>query len=249
MKAIGKFRITVALVSALAVVGMAAAALTSSAAAEPPSVWLCGNELVVAGTPCVTVSENLETLILNDMGAPATVECPAGSVYSYGTVGPGAVDETTKVEFLEEGKKCKAAAKAENLAKEKVANKCEKVDTIKVSGLPWKTELVLEGGVIWDLIKTEPGYTTTCTTIIEITDKCISNEKEKGETPLIELNNLTETEAGVLLVSALFLEEPLSEKEWADCSVGGKESGLVFGENLLSAFLGGNLVSLEVSEE
>jgi hypothetical protein len=240
-----KLSMAVMLVSALAVLVSAV-----SASAEAPSVWLCGNELVVKGTPCVTVSENLEPEFLEDMGVPARIECPPGSVFSYGTVGPGAVDETTKVEFLEEGKVCKPAAKAENLKGEEVANKCGKVNELTVVNLPWKTEIVLEGGVAYDLISSEPGYTSVCETLgIPVTDKCIAHEKGEGETPLIELVNLSETEPnGTLLVSAIFPLVPLSETEWAKCSVGGL-NGLVFGENLLSAFLNGAAVSLEVSEE
>jgi hypothetical protein len=247
MRNMRKFTISVVLVSALAVLGTAVAAV--SASAEPPSVWLCGNELVVAANPCVTVSENLEALTLEDMGVPARIECPPGSVFSYGTVGPGAKDETTNVEFLEKGKACKPGAKAENLKGEEVANKCEKVEEIKATGLPWKTEIVLEGGVAWDLVSSEPGYTSVCKTIINVTDKCVGHEKGENETPLVELVNLTETEAGVLLVSAIFKKVPLVEAENANCSVGGKLNGLVFGENLLSAFLNKVLVSLEVSEE
>jgi hypothetical protein len=248
MRNMRKFTISVVLVSALAVLGTAVAAV--SASAEPPSVWLCGNELVVAANPCVTVSENLEALTLEDMGVPARIECPPGSVFSYGTVGPGAKDETTKVEFLEEGKKCKPGAKAENLKGEEVANKCEKVEKLEALNLPWKTEIVLEGGVAWDLIMSEPGYRSTCKTLfVNVEDTCIAHEKGENETPLIELVNLTETEAGVLLVSAIFKKVPLVETENANCSIGGKLNGLVFGENLLSAFLNKVLVSLEVSEE
>jgi hypothetical protein len=247
MRNMRKFTISVVLVSALAVLGTAVAAVTASA--EPPSVWLCGNELVVAGTPCVVVSENLEALTLEDMGIPARIECPPGSVFSYGTVGPGAKDETTKVEFFEKGKKCKPGAKAENLKGEEIANKCEEVLEVEALNLPWKTEIVLEGGVAWDLVSSEPGYLSECKTIIPVDDKCIAHEKGENETPLIELVNLTETEAGVLLVSAIFKKVPLVEAENANCSLGGKLNGLVFGENLLSAFLNKVLVSLEVSEE
>jgi hypothetical protein len=247
MRKTQKLTITIMLLSALAILGTAVAAVTASA--EPPSVWLCGNELILAANPCVTVSENLEALTIEDMGVPSRLECPPGSVFTYGTVGPGAKDETTKVEFLEKGKKCKPGAKAENLKGEEVANKCEKVEELGFTGLPWKTEIVLEGGVAWDLISSEPGFTSICKTIINVTDKCVSHEGGKEETPLAELVNLTETEAGVLLVSLIFKKVPLVEAENMNCSVGGKLNGLIFGENLLAGFLNGVLVSLEVSEE
>jgi hypothetical protein len=239
---------TIALATTLAILAAATVAVTASA--EAPSVWLCGNELVVKGTPCTVVSENLEPLFIEDMGVPSRLECPPGSVFTYGTVGPGATDETTVVEFLEKGNACKPAAKAENLKGEEVANKCGKINEIKFLGLPWKTEIVLEGGVAYDLISSEPGYTSVCETLgIPVTDKCIAHEKGEGETPLVELINLSETEAnGTLLVSLIFPLLPLSETEWIKCSVGGL-NGLIFGENLLSASLNGAAVSLEVSEE
>jgi hypothetical protein len=245
MRNMKKVTITVVLVSALAVLGSAVAAVTASA--EPPSVWLCGNELVVSGTRCASVEVNSGALTYEDMGVPATIECPTGTVFFYGTVGPGVVDETTKIEFLEDGKKCKPTAKAANLKGEEVANKCEKVEKVEASGLPWKTEMVLEAGVAWDLISSEPGYTSVCKTIINVTDKCVAHEKGEGEAPLVELENLPE--AGILLLREIYPKVPLAVTQTETCSVGGKENGLVYGQVLLSAFYGTTSVSVEVSEE
>jgi hypothetical protein len=225
--------------SLLAVLALAIMAVGAGSASAVE--WLCGG---VAKSKCKVDSENLTALVLEDMGANSAVECEPGAVTDEGTAGPGAVDETIGVNFTVS--KCKPAAKAENLSKEKVANLCEKVEAMAPVDLPWKTEIEESN---WDLIsqngKGQPGYLVECKTIIgKVDDVCTT--KEEATRALVELVNLAAEGAEPKLVDGIFLENPLVASQAATCTVGGAENGLVKGEILFAALTeAGALEALE----
>jgi hypothetical protein len=240
-----KFSIIGALFAVLAVGAMAVVAVTASAA-EEEALWLCASEPVPNAKECFALSENLETLLLEDRNLGAAVECAPGSVTSGGWVGPGPADETTKVEFASGG--CKKAAVALNLKEESVTNACGTFESVKAAGLPWTSLLELVGGVLYDTILPGSGgaaYADKCTGVTDTCETTVTNET------LVLGVNLTELEGTLLLFTILFpskASELLNgEKEFAKCSLGGAESGVVSGENLFTAVRGGVAVSLEVS--
>jgi len=238
-----------ALLAVLAFTVTAALAAGTASAEEP--LWLCASESVTKANECLSLSANLETLILEDMGVPARVECAVEAVTSEGWVGPGAEDEITNVTFVQAA--CVKAAKAENLKFEEVANACEKVEKVAAVDLPWKTLLVKNGAAFEDEILTsgagEPGYLVECKVAgLNVDDTCLSRA---GHPPTVVVENLSEEESGRLLVTTLFLKNPArGEETWAKCKslVTDENDGLVIGENLLTAVRGGVAVSLEVSE-
>jgi hypothetical protein len=81
-------------------------------------------------------------------------------VVSVGTVGPGAEDTIEKVTTSG----CKV-----------VKGTCGS-PTVEAIHLPWKTELTEIGGEVRDVLKSGgtglPGYKSTCTVIIKVTDTC-----------------------------------------------------------------------------
>jgi hypothetical protein len=128
---------------------------------------------------------------------------------------------------------------------------------LRYSTYPWAT-LVEEGELsstnkAWDLLKELgshglPGYLIKCEIAggTKQNDECLINA---SHTPLTELLNLAGNATELPLVSAIFPETLLEKAELAKCSVGGAESGLVLGEDLQEALVGGTQVSLELSEE
>lgn len=233
-----------------ALVAIAAIALVATSAFADNTVWLCG-EAKITGTGnnrCLTDSENLEVTFFEDRGAvvASRVECAVGSVTDEGWVGPGSEDETTLVTVVSTS--CKNAAKALNLKEEEVTNKCATFEKIKVVGLPWKTLIELVGGVAWDkLLTTTAGYAITCT---GVTDTC-TNANEAS----VRLTNLALEGAEFPLVDATFpLKATETRKgdssEYAKCSLGGAEEGVVRGEILLAALTAaGASQTLEFSTE
>src|ERR1700684_657024 len=158
-----------------ALIAIAAVAVVAASAFADNTVWLCGGAKITGtgNNRCLTVSENLEIEFLEDRGelAASNVECAVGAVTDEGWVGPGSEDETTIVTFSQTA--CKKAAKALNLKKEEVTNKCGTFEKIKVVGLPWTTLIELVAGVAWDrLLTTTAGYAITCT---GVTDTCTNS--------------------------------------------------------------------------
>jgi hypothetical protein len=226
---IRRFAMVGSVLLALAMAAMALGAVSASAVE-----WLCGG---VANSKCKTDGVNLSVLLLEDAGAAsAAVECPVETVTSTGTVGAGATDETLTATFAEGGTKCTPAAKAFNLEDKEVANACTKVDAVTAINLPWTTTLEEDAEGKWDLLSKgpgaagQPGYLTECVTLLGlIDDVCTINA---ASTPLVWVENLTET--GVAkLVTVLFLRDLLANAEYANCTVGGTNEGLVVGEVLI----------------
>jgi hypothetical protein len=230
---------------------LALSVVTASALATN-TVWLCEGKQI----RCLVNSENLETQLLYDLVAGSGVECEVGAVQDEGWVN-GSEDEVTTVTFLEPTTKCKPTAKGLNAKEEEVTNACKKVEAVTALHLPWGT-LVEEGELsstnkAWDLLKELgsnglPGYLIKCEIAggTKQNDECLINA---SHTPLTELLNLAGNATELPLVSAVFPETLLAKAELATCSVGGTESGLVLGEDLQEALVGGAQVSLELSEE
>ncbi|HTU78153.1 MAG TPA: hypothetical protein VMF09_05270 [Solirubrobacteraceae bacterium] len=219
---------------------------------EQEGVWLCGEEEVTTAKTCLVDGEGEGSITFEDMKEEAAVECPGADVTSEGWVGPGSEDETTAVTFKESSKNCRPSAKALNEAGESVANKCEEVKEVKTVDLGWSTLLEVVAGKnkdkIKEITKGQPGYTVKCkTSIIEISDECKAKEAAGDER--VEVENLLGTSTEPPLVTVTYPEEPERKAEWADCSLGGAESGLVRGKVLLAALSsGGTLETLELSE-
>ncbi len=222
------------IVALLALSAFAAVAASGASGLE----WLCNGKALTGTEKCLVVSENLEELRLEDMNniAPASVTCNAGSVLDEGWVGPGALDETTTVEFMNPTVECKPSAKAENLKLELVTNKCEKVLFVTALNLPWKSEIVeKEGTNNWWVLLTgkgngEPGYLVECDVLgVPTDDKCVTLSTSPA---LVLAENLVE--GTLLLVSIFFNKNPLEANQAAKCSATGTaEEGLVIGESLI----------------
>ncbi len=221
-------KLAVALLALASLSALAVSAGSASAAFE----WLCAGEKIT-GTGearCLVLSENLETIKIEDMGVPAAIECPPETVLDEGWVGPGAAGEITTITFTS----CLPAAHAENLKEEVVASGCEtgKAVTFAPVNLPWLTpieELTEEAGVndYWILFKAsvagkEPGYLEECTVAgLKVDDVCSTG----AETVLVLALNLTEEEIGkLLLVSVFFNKKLLAANEAGTCNIGGKET-------------------------
>ena len=110
--------------------------------------------------------------------------------------------------------------------------------------LPWLTQLVqTAGGEFLDEIKNggagEPGWKVVCTALgVKVTDECTT---ENGKPTQV---NHTPTEE----VESVF-EETVAKSEEANCTVGGKEEGMVQGSLFLNALntAGTELLALTVS--
>lgn len=245
------------IVGLLAVVPFALLAVAASSASAAPE-WLCGNGVILTSGNCKVTSENLEVFHLQDrvgtLGKPGAVECPVGAILDAGEITGPKTALTTSVTFTG----CKASAKSLNLEEKEVTNGCETLEKLEVQNLPWEGKLEEESpaGNYWFLIVSttsgkEPAYQTTCKAsgIAGISDLC---ESTTTNTPLVLGENLSEEEevegVKVLLFSIFFLEKPLEgNKEFAKCSLGGAETGIVFGENLLNGHINSKPASLEVS--
>ena len=241
-------KIAVALASVLAV-----GVLAVSAFGQDNTIWLCANkEILNAPERCLVIGENLETMKAYDLTADSEVECEAGAITHEGWVGPGSEDEITLTTFLEPTTRCKATSKALNLKEEEVTNVCEKVEKIGLLHLAWATLLTLRAGIAYDETAErgsngEPGYEVTCKTALgNVADKC----EETTESSRSPLENLVGNATEVPLVDLLYLFFPaFSDKERWKCSVGGAESGVLFGEILIEALTStGVPLSLEVSD-
>jgi hypothetical protein len=236
-----------AITGSVVVVVAAMAAMAFGAVSASALEWLCAG----AVGPCKVVSANLEVLRLEDSGALAGVECAVETVTDTGTVGPGANDETITTEFAKPETNCKPTAKAFNLEDKEVANSCTKVDNVAAVNLTWKTELVADAEGKWDLLLKgsgagQPGYLVECVTPLGLVDDtCLANA---ASTPLVWVENLAAEVGGKKLVTILFLRDLLAAAEYATCSVGGKEQGLVVGEVLIEALnIANEPIDLEVS--
>ncbi len=217
-----------------AVCAFSAVTVASASAAEIWQ-WLAdGNVLALGAKLHVELLPEGNTLLLEDMGAvgkPDILCTPAG----LGWLLPNGEDE------LETGA-CTAAV-------DDSTSKCTGV-TVTALNLPWLSLLVEgAGGVVEDQIRvgaglnetTEaPGWEVKATCFgLPVTDKCTTN---KGKV------NVSNTEDG--LVFAEFTEVVPVEQQ-ANCTVGGKEQGLVAGSGWLHALseeVGGEeLLTLAVS--
>ena len=247
------------MVWALAVLPFAMLAIATSSASAAFE-YLCGGEAILTAGNCLTRTINLQPLTLEDMSADAGVYCVPEAVTDEDEVISATVENETEVKFAEGG--CKPLTKALSLENKEVANACTQVDDFNHLDLPWETKIEEESGAnnYWVLIKKgpgaagEPGYETVCETSLGlIADKCTS---PAANTALVLVENLlTETEElegvkNLKLGAVIFNEETLEgAKEWATCTIGGKESGLVIGEVLIRAInaTSGKPVSLEIS--
>lgn len=241
-------RLIVALVAVSALGVLAVAAGSASAAFE----WLCG-----ASEPggCVVLGDNLEAVVFEDMGVPASVTCAVGSIESEGSV-LGAEGETKEIRINKPSELCTPSLKAENLKGESVINACKKVKNVEAENLPWLEvieELVIEGteDSYWILIKKGsaaglPAFLVECEVAGIVVDDLCETFSE-STTLLVLALNLPELEEGLLLVSDFFLKSPLTTGETWDCTVGGVENGLVQGEMLLLGMRGGLEASLEIA--
>jgi hypothetical protein len=232
----------------LAVLALAVAAV--SALGADNTVWLCKEKpIITTSERCLVDSENEGVLRIEDMKADSSVECANGTILDEGWVGPGSEDEETTIEFMNPTTNCKPSPKALNAKEEEVTNVCEKLEQVEIQNLPWNTLLELVAGVSEDQIKPgpsgkQPGYLLTCKTALgSIDDVCNSTAGKEINIKVINLpGNATEPPLVTVEFSAT-AQNDLSAK----CSVGGAESGLIVGNILLAALVGGVLASLEVS--
>lgn len=200
------------------------------------TTWLCGEKTVAKTKECLVVSENLEAFLIEDTGVEAAIECAVGSVLEEGWVGPGSEDETTAVEFMKPTEDCKPTSKALNKKEEEVSNLCEKVLSVQALDLPWSTKVELVGGLSYDKIgpttNGQPGYLVECKTILgNVDDKCLS---PTGKELLVEPTDIPKNGAESPSVAMVFPRILLhGNVEAYECSIGGKESGLVVGEELI----------------
>jgi len=111
------------------------------------------------------------------------------------------------------------------------------VEGIEAVDLPWKTLLVLEASVTWDLISEVPGtglpgYSLRCKTIAgKVTDTCEAG----AETTLVQIENLPKEGTEEALLTVKFEEALLQANERATCTVGKTEAGLIVGEQLIAS--------------
>jgi len=208
---------------------LASAILVSSALASQEALWLIKGADVTANTAATIGGE----LLLEDMKPPigeaVDVLCSGTFV---GTIGANGVDSVTLVEGLKgEDNKiiCTYTKKGA----------CEGTEvTVTAVNLPWSSELMLVSEKFVDLQKGtggEPGYEVECKTIIgTLKDKCVAESaKEIGA----EVTNGTE---GAV---AAFLESNSEVTPPGECSLGGKEQGLVAGSGVVKTATGEVTVS------
>jgi hypothetical protein len=221
-------KLRVAGLALLATLAFGSIAIASASALS--SVWLVNGSTI--GSKVLVLSE--ATLLFEDMGlVPAGFTCAL--VANEGWVGPGSEDEVTSVTFNTSN--CFLDPKAENLKDEVVSNDCTSIDGVAMLGLPWKTLVVLSGGVFLDQITgtAAPGYLVECVSVLGLVDDACTTQKGSTELKNNSSNGVT----------AVFPQKPESESEFANCSIGGNLNGLVVGESLLFTASG---LSLTVSE-
>jgi hypothetical protein len=124
------------------VVALGALTASALAAGNGNTVWLCNSKFITLER-CLTVSENLSTVVFEDMTELGAAQCGPGAVLGEGWVGPGSEDETTSVSFTLS--KCSPPPKAENLSGELLTNICTLIVSFKMLNLPWKTVAYLKG--------------------------------------------------------------------------------------------------------
>jgi hypothetical protein len=214
--------IGLAIVSALLMSAVAAG--SASAETELHHQWLLyhsqsGIHLLLAAPIRV---HSLGLILLEDHGpgAGVRIHCHA---YDTGTVGPHGLDlvESITLELLG----------SHNLILclyDKVPSlSCNenKMPDVQAIHLPWRTELVLRAGLLTDLILADgngrPGYRVTCINVLGGTteDTCVEEAGKPARTVISNQLN------GVL--GEFNTISPLGE-----CTIGGKEAGLVSGFTL-----------------
>jgi hypothetical protein len=212
--------IGLALVSAVAMCALAA----GSASAENWQ-WLLyhsetGVHLLLSKEELV---ESLGILLLEDqkgLAAGAAVVCHG---YDLGTVGPHGLDLVLSITLEPLGTKKSVLCTLEKAGGCKAGTS----PTAEALNLPWHTLLFEREGKVRDLILEDgggrPGWKVTCTNLIGGTteDDC----KEEAGKPA----STVMTNAGLEGVLAEF--NP-AENPKAECSVGGKEAGIVKGTSL-----------------
>ena len=190
--------------------------------------------LVDSATIALTESWNVNItgeLLLEDMNATLKPDVLCIEVLGLGFLYSNGEDTVTEGECMKEESMTSGVS-------------CE---TPKPVNLPWLTQLVQVGTAppeFLDEIKSdgkgEPGWTVTCTALgVKVTDVCTTeNGKPKQE------SNATTGEVESVFVEVL----PLKTEE-ANCTVGGKEQGLVVGSLFLNALneAGTELLTLTVS--
>jgi len=199
--------------SRIRLIGLAFAAVCAFSGVSVASA-VAAPEWLLAGKPITTAMKvkSKGTLELEDTkgglgGGAVRVSCTGTD---EGTVGPGAADVVEKVTVTS----CSFVS----------GETCESPSAVAVD-TPWKTEVFEEGGKARDHLKEDgkgkPGWEVTCHVFgVPGTDKCT------GETS-VGLENVA---AGV---NANFDET--SRKSPAECSRGGKGTGLVFGTDTLES--------------
>jgi hypothetical protein len=196
----------------------------AASAAFAESEWLFNGSAIFTALPVEWIGE----FLWEDMGTGTQILCSAIFVETV----TGKVDEITDIVNLS-----LVLEETTNLAGTKVsAISC----TIEALGLclgtvgelvffipinlPWKTEILLVGGVFVDDILphaggANPGYEVSCNTLIGVqTDVCTG-------TPGADLTN------GVSDVSAEFLIEDETLNPSGNCSIGGNKQALLGSEN------------------
>jgi hypothetical protein len=185
----------------------------------------------------ITVKLVVLTLLLKDTKVPLLGESEV-QCYGKGSRGEGTLEEGGKgtVRVFEVEKP------TENCKGTKVCKEKE-VEEVKGVNLPWKTEIVEEGGrfltkILAGVSGKEPGWKVKCnTTVGSQTDECLSESAAVAER-LVLINEITKT-SGVeeLLVKAAFR----SNGE-AKCSIGGAKAGKSTGK--LAILLPGGALSV-----
>ncbi len=200
-----------------------------SAFATETAEWLVdGATIALTEKVNVDATVNSAGVLLEDMNATLRPDILCTGLKGLGFIysnGEGEIVEVvcTATETMTSGVTCEAPAPI---------------------NLPWLTQLTQGSGLRYrDSIRSngkgEPGWEFTCTALgVKVTDTCAS---ENGGPEQIN-DDATEE------VESLF-PEAVEKREEANCTVGGKEEGLIFGSVLLDALnsSGTELLDLTVS--
>ncbi len=173
-----------------------------------------------------TVTLTALTLTIKDTKTEASIECTKGSEVK-GFIEGSAKGEITEAKYKEPEKNCRGL---------KV---CKETEVKEVAGLntPWKIELTeTEKKVLTKIMAgssgKEPGWKVVCKTSLgSQTDEC---ESESGKEEQVRLENLVSGSS--LLVLGTF-----EKAHKAECSLGGKETGVVEGQFALLLASGNGL--------
>jgi hypothetical protein len=148
----------------VAVLAFSALAVASASA----TLWLEAGKSVTANKS-VDSHGTLELRHTGGLFGNSVVLC---SALTHGTVGPNGVDETTSILDL-----AGHSAPKEKITCQLESGFCPGLVLVTVNGLPWKTQLVLNGTTTEDTVTgtgSEAGYTTECGGL-KVT--CNKNEK------------------------------------------------------------------------